>query len=125
LTDVLLQLAIRAERSGKVGGGLEKFMVMRLARVSAMRVRFDQSLEVDRVRRKELVEVIRKHDRDGVEYSEKEERIVAEGKTWFKTFDGLKSKDVTMRSPQTKGKVAYRKGDSRAVGWSTVTVRAR
>ena len=59
----------------------------------------------------------------GVEFATKS--IVAEGKTWFKAFDGLKSKDVAMRSPQTKGKVAYKKGDSRAWGWSTATVRSR
>ena len=90
-----------------------------------MRERFDRSLELDGKKREELVKMIRRHGRDGVEYSEEEEKIVAEGKTWFKAFDGLKSKDVDMRSPQTKGKVAYEKGDSRAWGWSTATVRAR
>ena len=93
--------------------------------MSTMRKRFDRSLELDGKKREELVMMIRRHGRDGVEYSEEEEKIVAEGKTWFKAFDGLKSKDVDMRSPQTKGKVAYEKGDSRAWGWSTATVRAR
>jgi hypothetical protein len=90
-----------------------------------MRERFDWSLELDGKKRGELVKTIRRHIRDGVEYSEEEERMGAEGKTWFKAFDGLKSKDVAMRSPQTKGKVAYKKGDSRAWGWSTATVRSR
>jgi hypothetical protein len=117
LTDISLQLAIRANLSGRGGGGaLARFLEMRLARVSAMRGRFDRSLEVDGVRRKELVEMIRRHAQQQVEYSEVEEKIVAEGKTWFKAFDGLKSKDANMRSPQTKGKVAYTKGDSRAWG---------
>ena len=90
-----------------------------------MRKRFDRSLELDGKHREELVKMIRKHGQDGVEYSEEEEKLVVEGKTWFKAFDGLKSKDEDMRSPQTKGKVAYKKGDSRAWGWSTATVRAR
>jgi hypothetical protein len=90
-----------------------------------MRKRFDRTLELDGKKREELVEMIRRHGRDGVEYSEEEEEIVAGGLTWFKAFDGLKSKDVAMRSPQTKGKVLYKKGDSRAWGWSTATVRAR
>ena len=90
-----------------------------------MRERFDRSLELDEKKRGELVKMIRRQGWDGVEYSEEEKKIVAEGKTWFKAFDGLKSKDVAMRSPQTKGKVAYEKGNSRAWGWSTATVRAR
>ncbi|GMI29077.1 hypothetical protein TeGR_g11360 [Tetraparma gracilis] len=97
--------------------------------LSNMRKRFDRSLELDGKKREELVEMIRRHgrdvSRDRVKYSEEEEKIVAEGKAWFKAFDGLKSKDVAMRSPQTKGKVAYKRGDSRAWGWSTATVRAR
>ncbi|GMI54554.1 hypothetical protein TeGR_g8854 [Tetraparma gracilis] len=93
--------------------------------LSKMRKRFDRSLELDGKKREELVEMIRRHGRDGVEYSEEEEEIVAGGVTWFKAFDRLKSKDVAMRSPQTKGKVAYKKGDSRAWGWCTATVRAR
>jgi hypothetical protein len=90
-----------------------------------MRKRFDRSLELDGKKRGELVKMIRRHGRDGVEYSEQEEEIVAEGKTQFKAFDGLKSKDVDMRSPESTGKMAYKKGDSRAWGWSTATVRAR
>ena len=57
-----------------------------------MRKRFDRSLELDGKKMEELVKMIRRHGRDGVEYSEEEEKIVAEGKTWFKAFDGLKSK---------------------------------
>ena len=67
-----------------------------------MRKRFDRSLELDGKKRGELVKMIRRHGRDGVEYSEEEEKMVAEGKMWFKAFDGLKSKDVDMRSPQSK-----------------------
>ncbi|GMI57913.1 hypothetical protein TeGR_g6018 [Tetraparma gracilis] len=92
--------------------------------LSTMRKQFDRSLELDGKKREELVKMIRRHGWDGVEYSGEEEEILAEGKTWFKAFDGLKSKNVVMRSPQTKGKVAYKKGDSRAWGWCTATVRA-
>jgi hypothetical protein len=126
LTDVTLQLAIRANWGGRVVGGAgEGFMKLRLARVSAMRCKFDRSLEVDGARRKEILEIIKRHSRDKVKYSDEEEKIVAEGLTWFKVFYELKSKDLEMRSPQSKGKVAYKKGDSRAWGWSTTTVRAR
>jgi hypothetical protein len=90
-----------------------------------MRVAFDRSLELDGKEREELVEMIKRHGRDRVEYSEEEEEIVTGGKAWFKAFDEEKSKDVVMRSPQTQGKVAFRKGDKGAWGWSTTTVRAR
>jgi hypothetical protein len=90
-----------------------------------MRERFDRSLELDGKKRGELVKMIRRYGRDKVEYSREELKIVDDGRSLFKAFDGLKSKDVAMRSPQTKGKVAYKKGDSRAWGWSTATVRAR
>ncbi|GMI20434.1 hypothetical protein TeGR_g7621 [Tetraparma gracilis] len=120
----------RATTQVDLGGVIPKWVVSRqgvstLMYLSRMRERFDRSLELNGKKREELVKMIRRHGRDGVEYSEEEEKIVAEGKTWFKAFDGLKSKDVAMRSPQTKGKVAYKKGDSRAWGWSTATVRAR
>jgi hypothetical protein len=90
-----------------------------------MRKRFDRSLELDGKKREKLVEMIRRHGRDRVEYFDEDLEVLAEGKAWFKAFDGLKSKDVVMRSPQTKGKVAYKKGDSRAWGWSNATVRGR
>ncbi|GMI22423.1 hypothetical protein TeGR_g13348, partial [Tetraparma gracilis] len=112
-----------------LGGRIPKWAQNRqgvgtLMYLSKMRERFDQSLELEGKKRGELVKMIRRHGRDGVEYSEEEEKIMAEGKTWFKAFDGLKSKDVAMRSPQSKGKVAYEKGDSRVWGWSTATLRA-
>ncbi|GMI35859.1 hypothetical protein TeGR_g6190, partial [Tetraparma gracilis] len=112
-----------------VGGVIPKWVqnrqgVGKLMFLSKLRKRFDRSLELDVTQMEELVEMIRRHRRDGVEYSKEEEKIMAEGRTWFKAFDGLKSKDVAMRSPQTKGKVAYKRGDSRRWGWSTATVRA-
>ncbi|GMI34230.1 hypothetical protein TeGR_g7990 [Tetraparma gracilis] len=112
-----------------LGGAIPKWVnnrqgVSTLMYLSLMRERFDRSLELHGKKREELVKMIKRHGRDGVEYSEEEERIVAEGKTWFKAFNGLKSKDVDMRSPQTKGRVAYKRGDSRAWGWSIATVRA-
>ncbi|GMI36384.1 hypothetical protein TeGR_g14709 [Tetraparma gracilis] len=58
--------------------------VGQLMYLSKMRKRFDRSLELDGKKRGELVKRIRRHGRDGVEYSEEEEKIVAEGKTWFK-----------------------------------------
>jgi hypothetical protein len=124
LTDVSLQLAIRANLSGRGGGGtLGKFLEMRLARLPAMRSRFDRSIDVDRERRKELVEMIKRH---ASAYTMKEETTLAEGVSWFKVFDGKKSKDVDMRSPLAKGKWAYSgKEDNRAWGWAATTARAR
>ncbi|GMI32508.1 hypothetical protein TeGR_g10375 [Tetraparma gracilis] len=122
LTDVSLQLAIRAKSSAKIGRGpLEKFMELRLARIAELRVRFDRSLDVDTFKRRELVKMINRHTG---QYSEEEEEIMSEGRASFMAFDALKSKDVNMRSPQSKAKVAYKKGDSRAWGWSAATVRA-
>ncbi|GMI22407.1 hypothetical protein TeGR_g5792, partial [Tetraparma gracilis] len=111
-----------------LGGVIPKLVqnrqvVGQLMYLSRMRKHFDRSMELDGKKRGELVELIKSHVRQRVEYSEKEEKIVAEGKTWFKAFDGLKSKDVDMRTPLTKGKVAHKKGDSGAWGWSTTTVR--
>ncbi|GMI27852.1 hypothetical protein TeGR_g10416 [Tetraparma gracilis] len=55
--------------------------VGQLMYLSLMRKRFDRSLELDGKKREELVKMIRRHGRDGVEYSEEEEKMVAEGKT--------------------------------------------
>ncbi|GMI27707.1 hypothetical protein TeGR_g14394, partial [Tetraparma gracilis] len=77
-----------------LGGRIPKWVQNRqgvgtLMYLSKMRERFDRSLELDGKKRGELVEMIRRHDRDAVEYSEEEEEIVAGGLTWFKAFDGL------------------------------------
>ena len=90
-----------------------------------MRKRFDRSLELDGKKRGELVKMIRRHGRDKVEYSREELKIVDDGRSLFKAFDGLKSKDVAMRSPQTKGQIAVKRGSSKALGWSSTIVRAR
>jgi hypothetical protein len=122
LTSVALQLAVRASWSAKTGGGaLGKFLEMQLARVSAMRTQYDRSLEADGFRRGEIEEIIVRH---AGAYTKEEDEIVALGKSMFKAFDALKSKDVDMRSPQVKGKVAFKKGNRAPWGWAAASVRA-
>jgi hypothetical protein len=93
--------------------------------VSKMRARFDRSLELDGLRRETFIKMVRREARHRVEYSKVEEKILVDGRAWFKAFDTMKSKDVAMRSPQTKGQIAVKRGSSKALGWSSTIVRAR
>ncbi|GMI56305.1 hypothetical protein TeGR_g6889, partial [Tetraparma gracilis] len=90
----LPQTKVNFTQQVDLGGRIPKWVMNRqgvsqLMYLSKMRERFDRSLELDGKKRGELVEMIRRHGRDGVEYSEEEEEIVAGGLTWFKAFDGL------------------------------------
>jgi hypothetical protein len=58
-------------------------------------------------------------------YSEEEKKRLFAAEKYLKVFNAQNSKDLGMRSPLTKGKVAFEKGDSRAWGWSSTIVRAR
>jgi len=97
--------------------GVPKF----LSALSAMRKRFDKSLEVDGAVLARNVEMITGHTD---EYSEEENRILAEGERHFTDFQGMIAKSLKMASPLTSAKIAYKSGDSHAWGWSTTTVRA-
>jgi len=97
--------------------------VNQLMYLSTMRKRFDRSLEVDGATRARNVEMIMGHD--GAEFSEEENRILAEGKKHFADFKEMKAKSVKMESSLTTSSIAYKGGDSHAWGWSTTTVRAR
>jgi len=61
----------------------------------------------------------------GVEYSEEENRVLAEGERHFADFQEMKVKSLPMASPLTTAKIAFKSGDKHAWGWSTTTVRAR
>jgi len=90
--------------------------------LSMTRKRFDRSLEVDGTTRALNVEMITGHD--GAEYSEEENRILAEGEKHFADFKEMKAKSLKMASPLTTGEIAFRKKDSHAWGRATATVRA-
>ena len=57
-------------------------------------------------------------------YTPAEEEIITDGVAMFSLFEGQGSKDLQMASPLTRGKIAYKTGDSHAYGWATTTVRA-
>jgi len=97
-------------------------VVNRLGFISTARRLFDRSLEIDGATRARHVEMIT--GQDGAEYSEEENRILAEGERNFTDFQEMKAKALEMASPLTTAKIAYKSGDRHAWGWATTTVRA-
>jgi len=91
--------------------------------LSRMRKRFDKSMEVDGAIRALNVEMILGHG--GVEYSEEENRILAEGQRNFTDFQDMKVKSLEMASPLATAEIAFKKKDSHAWGFAKTTVRAR
>ncbi|GMI52212.1 hypothetical protein TeGR_g2169 [Tetraparma gracilis] len=109
-----------------VGGAIPKWVintqaVETLMYLSAMRKRFDKSLEIDAASQGNLVTMIQNHDG---EYSEREEEILEEGKTMIGVFEQQKSKELKMSPSTTQAKMAYKDGESHAYGWSSAVVRA-
>jgi len=97
--------------------------VNQLMHLSRMRKRFDKSLEVDGATRARNVEMILGHN--CVEYSEEENRILAEGERNFMGFKAMRAKSLKMASPLTTAEIAFEKKDSHAWGFAKTTVRAR
>ena len=89
-----------------------------------MRQFFDQSLKVDRGSRERLLTMFEKEKKEGV-WMDEEKKIVKEGVEYFGMFAKQKSKDVYLVSPLTKARMASKKGDTPAWGWSKTVVRAR
>ena len=97
-------------------------VVKTLVYLSAMRQRFDKSLEIDGATRTLNVEMIMGHEE---EYSVHENWFVAQGEKLFADFQEMKAKELEMASPLTTAKIAYNSGDHHAWGYATPTVRAR
>jgi len=109
-----------------LGGSIPKFVVNsgavgQLMYLSAMRKRFDKSLEVDREVRAQNVALIAGH---ADEYSLEERFLLNGGVLLFELFEVLNEKALEMASPLTTAKIAYKSGDLYAWGLSTTTVRA-
>jgi len=110
-----------------LGGVIPKLFVNRgavsqLAYLSTMRQQFDKSMEINEGVRARNVDMIMGHD--GAEYSEEENRILAEGEQRFADFQDMKVKNLKMASPLTTAKIAYKSGDMHAWGWAATTARA-
>ena len=108
------------------GGVVPKSAVTRagpkhLARLSAMRKKFDKSLEIDAATRRKNVRRIEEH-RDA--YSKEEDEALKEGEADFDLFENEKAKKLKMRSPLTKAKIAFKRGSRSGWGWSSTVVRA-
>jgi len=108
------------------GGAIPKFVVngqvvYYLMYLSAMRKRFDKSLDIDGGARMRNVEMIKGHD---VEFSAEETKLLESGEKQFAMFNGMKAKALKMASPLATAKIAFKSGDRHAWGWATTTVRA-
>ena len=77
--------------------------------LSAMRKRFDKSREKNSTSL--AMNVRRLMGNAGVEYSEEENRILAEGEKHLADFKQMKTKQLEMASPLTKAELAHKKGD--------------
>ena len=102
---------------------VNKGVVGSLMSLSATRKQFDKSLEVDGATRALNVEMIMGHV--DVEYSEEENRKLAEGERHFADFQEMKAKSLLMASPLMTAKIAFNSGDRYAWGYGKTTVRAR
>jgi hypothetical protein len=89
--------------------------------LGTVRKRFDRSLEIDMASSLRLMTMIEGHY---LEYSEREEEILEEGKKMLEVFEHQKSKELKMASHSTKAKMAFKDGQSHAYGWSSAVVRA-
>jgi hypothetical protein len=109
-----------------LGGFIPKWVVSKggvnqLMHLSAMRKKFDQSLEIDAANRARTVTMIKNHS-DA--YSEEENIFVKEGLASFQMFESQSAKDINMDIPATKAKLAFEVGSSNACGWASTVVRA-
>ena len=109
-----------------LGGIIPKSVVNRgtvdqLMYLSAMRKRFDRSLEIDGGQRARNVAMITRHEQA---YSEFENLILTGGEKHFTNFKEMKAKELKMVSPLTKAEIAFKSGDRHAWGRATATVRA-
>jgi len=90
--------------------------------LSRMRKRFDKSLEIDGATRAQNIGLIVDHMN---QYSEEENTLLEEGEKHFTDFQEMKAKSLKMASALTTAKIAYKRGDRHAWGYSKTTVRAR
>jgi hypothetical protein len=107
-----------------LGGALPKKIVdsvtvSSLSYLSTMRLRFDRSSEIDGAAREIIVQRI---GNCSDAYSEQENEIVDEGAQTFSLFDDQKAKTIEMESRLTTAKIAFKKGDSQAWGYSSTIV---
>jgi len=121
------QTRVTFTQTVNLGGLVPKWAVTRqggkqLMYLSTMRKQFDKSLEIDCATRAQNVGLIADHME---QYSEEENRILAEGENHFTDFQGMKVKSLKMASPLTTAKIAYKSGGRHAWGRATTTVRAR
>ena len=89
--------------------------------LSEMRRYFDKSAEIDRGRRGTFG-VIMKANKEA--YDDDETKMLAEGTAMFEIFQTLPSKFILLSTPITTGKIAFKRGDPNAWGWSSGIVRA-
>jgi len=121
----LPQTSLTYTQQISLGGIVPKFVVNgqavnQLVYLSAMRKRFDKSLEIDNGSKRLDMAMISNSDD---EYSEAENSIVEDGKKLFAEFEGMKAKHLKMKSSLTRAKLAFKDGDRHAWGWATTSVR--
>jgi hypothetical protein len=111
------------DSGGRVPAKLvNKFAVAQLSPLCNMHGRLDQSEKIDGDKRLEFEEMIRAHNQP---YTEEELKIVENGLALYKMFEGKKGKAVNLPYSHETAKIALKREDSHAYGWTSATVRAR
>jgi hypothetical protein len=109
-------------QGGRVAAKLvNKFAAAQLSPLCTMHGRLDQSEKIDGDKRLEFEEMIRAHNQP---YTEELE-VIKKGQDLHEIFEGEKGKAVKLPSSLATAKVAYKKGERKAYGLATTTVRAR
>jgi hypothetical protein len=89
--------------------------------LSELRTYFDRSIEIDRRQREAFCEVVLA----AKEVYEKGEKInLDKGMAMFLRFEAVSAKTIAVAYPGTVAKMAFVKGDGRAWGWASGSVRA-
>ncbi|GMI27925.1 hypothetical protein TeGR_g14444 [Tetraparma gracilis] len=100
----------------------DRFAAAQLRPLCEMREALDQSEKIDGDKRLEFEEMVRAHNQP---YTEEELEVIEKGQDLHELFEGEKGKVVRLPSSLATAKVAYKKGERKAYGWATTTVRAR
>jgi hypothetical protein len=117
----LTMIAMKFTLGNSFGSPQEEQALLDATRhLSELRTFFDKSIEIDRRRRKDFCDIVKMSNEV---YSASETNILDCGMKMFSHFEGQGARAVVMTPPTTKGKMDKMKGDRRAWGWSSATVR--
>ena len=110
-------------QGGRVAAKLvNKFAAAQLSPLCTMHATLDQSEKIDGDKRLEFEEMVRAHNQP---YTEEELEVINKGQDLHEIFEGEKGKVVKLPSSLATARKMHKRGESKAYGWATTTVRAR